>query len=105
VEELLVLWHEIGVNGLFPFERQAGNDLLRIRRQFPRFQMFGGVDKQILTKQSDYSYIDRELNIVEKLLQYGGYIPHIDHHVPDDAQWDRFKYYRERLNEIIERCA
>jgi len=105
VEELLVLWHEIGVNGLFPFERQAGNDLLRIRRQFPRFQMFGGVDKQILTKQSDYSDIDRELNIVEKLLQYGGYIPHIDHHVPDDAQWDRFKYYRERLNEIIERCA
>jgi hypothetical protein len=65
--------------------------------------MFGGVDKSILTKQSARADIDRELNIVEELLQHGGYIPHIDHHVPDDARWDRFVYYRERLNEIIDR--
>ena len=63
------------------------------------------MNKSILTKKSDYSDIDRELNIVEELLQHGGYIPHIDHHVPDDAQWDRFTYYRERLNEIIDRCS
>lgn len=103
IEELLVLWCEIGVNGLFPFERQAGNDLLRIRKRFPRLQMFGGVDKRILTKQSTRADIDRELNIVEELLSQRGYIPHIDHHVPDDARWERFVYYRERLNEIIDR--
>lgn len=102
VEELLVLWNEIGINGLFPFERQAGNNLLRIRERYPGFHMFGGIDKRILAKGKDRSDIDEELMIVEKMLRYGGYIPHIDHHVPDDAQWDRFKYYRQRLNEIID---
>ena len=102
IEELLVLWNEIGINGLFPFERQAGNNLLRIRERYPMFHMFGGIDKRILEKGKDRSDIDEELMIVEKMLRYGGYIPHIDHHVPDDAQWDRFKYYRERLNEIID---
>jgi uroporphyrinogen decarboxylase len=105
VEELLVLWDEIGVNGLFPFERQAGNDLLRIREAFPRLQMFGGIDKGILMKDRSRSVIDAELRMVQKMLQYGGYVPHIDHHVPDDAHWEQFSYYRRRLNELIDECG
>ena len=105
VEDLLLLWDEIGVNGLFPFERQAGNDLLRIREAFPRLQMFGGIDKGILTRDKNRSAIDAELRMVEKMLAHGGYIPHIDHHVPDDAHWEQFKYYRQRLNELIDSCV
>jgi uroporphyrinogen decarboxylase len=105
VEELLPLWDEVGVNGLFPFERQAGNDLRRIREAFPGLQMFGGVDKGILTKDRSRSAIDDELHMVENMLTHGGYIPHIDHHVPDDAHWEQFVYYRQRLNDVIDRCV
>jgi len=105
VEDLLLLWDNVGVNGLFPFERQAGNDLLRIREAFPGLQMFGGVDKGILTREKSRSAIDDELLVVEKLLAHGGYIPHIDHHVPDDAHWEQFKYYRQRLNGLVDSCA
>jgi hypothetical protein len=39
VEELIPLIAATGVTGLYPFERAAGNDLLRIREAFPAFQI------------------------------------------------------------------
>lgn len=102
IEELIPLWLEVGVTGIFPIEVQSGNDIIRIRGKYPMLQLLGGVDKRILTKGRSYEDIDSELKKVEKVLKTGGYIPHIDHHVPDDACWENFKYYRRRLNEIIE---
>jgi len=67
--------------------------------------MLGGIDKGILTRDKNRSAIDAELRMVEKMLAHGGYIPHIDHHVPDDAHWEQFKYYRQRLNELIDSCV
>jgi hypothetical protein len=102
IEELIPLWVKLGVTGLFPMERKAGNDLLRIRERFPRLQLLGGVDKRILAVGATREDIDRELAIAGRLLSQGGYIPHIDHHVPDDACWRNFRIYREELNAIIE---
>ena len=36
----------MSVTGMYPFERAAGNDLLRIREAFPGFQILGGFDKR-----------------------------------------------------------
>ncbi len=105
VEDLVHLWVELGVTGLFPMERKAGNDLLRIRRRFPRLQLLGGVDKRILAQPMGEADIDRELAIADRVLAQGGYIPHIDHHVPDDACWRNFRIYREKLNALIDRHA
>jgi uroporphyrinogen decarboxylase len=52
VEKLIPLIIETGVTGMYPFERAAGNDLLSIRKDFPDFQMIGGIDKRILFKSS-----------------------------------------------------
>ena len=46
--------------------------------------------------------INRELEKVRSLLGKGGYIPHIDHLVSEDATWKNFSYYRNRLNRIID---
>ncbi len=102
IEDLLVLWDEVGVTGIFPIEIQAGNDVLQIRDNFPTFQLLGGIDKRILTTYKRAADIDDELNKVKKLLITGGYIPHMDSHIPDDACWKNFKYYRKKLNEIID---
>jgi uroporphyrinogen decarboxylase len=90
----------VGVTGLFPME--AVNDTMRIRRDYPRLQMLGGIDKRILIG-GDHAGIDAELEKAEALMKTGGYIPHIDHSVPMDAEWELFSYYRTRLNEIIDR--
>jgi hypothetical protein len=102
IEELIPLWVELGVTGVFPMERKAGNDLLRIREHFPRLQLLGGMDKRILADTATEEDIDRELAIAGRLLAQGGYIPHVDHHVPDDACWKNFRIYREKLNRLID---
>jgi uroporphyrinogen decarboxylase len=102
IEELIPLWMVLQVTGIFPFERQAGNDLLRIRQNFPKLQVLGAVDKRVFTADKSFADIDDELEIVRQLLQQGGCIPHADHSVPDDACWKNFTYYRERLNTIID---
>jgi uroporphyrinogen decarboxylase len=105
VEDLLPLWAELGVTGLFPFERQAGNDILRIRKNYPHLQILGGVDKRVFTEEHTIVKIDEELKVIEELLKTGGFIPHADHHVPDDACWKNFKYYRLRLNDLIDKAV
>jgi uroporphyrinogen decarboxylase len=105
VEDLIPLWAELGVTGIFPMERKAGNDLARVRARFPRLQLLGGVDKRILAMDKGPAEVDRELAIVGEILSQGGYVPHVDHHVSDDACWRNFRYYRARLNELIDRVA
>ncbi len=102
VEDLLPLIIETGVTGMYPFERAAGNDMLRIRKNFPDFQLIGGIDKRVLFEGSNRARIDEELAIVEKMLGKGRYIPHIDHFVSQDCTWENFSYYRKRLNEIVD---
>jgi uroporphyrinogen decarboxylase len=102
IEELLPLWVDLGVTGMFPFERQAGNDIRRIREAYPKLQILGGVDKRVFTADHTPEDIDNELVIIEEVLKTGGFLPHADHHVPDDACWKNFKYYRLRLNDLID---
>jgi len=100
LDGLLALWVKAGVTGLFPIE--AVNDILAIREAYPRLQLVGGVDKRpLITGRREA--IDAELARIAPLMERGGFIPHIDHAVPEDISWDSFRYYRERLNEIIDR--
>jgi uroporphyrinogen decarboxylase len=100
LDGLLPLWVKAGVTGLFPVE--AVNDILAIRDAYPRLQLVGGVDKRPLIS-GRREPIDAELDRIAPLLERGGYIPHIDHAVPHDISWDSFRYYRERLIQIIDR--
>jgi len=59
----------------------------------------GGIDKTALSSKRD---IDRELDKVARMIPRGGYIPYVDHAIAPDVSWDNFKYYRERLNGIID---
>jgi uroporphyrinogen decarboxylase len=102
IEELIPLWWELGVTGVFPIERQAGNDPLRIRARFPRLQLLGAMDKRVFRPESGESRIEEELAVAKALLASGGFLPHADHHVPDDSCWKNFRYYREGLNRLID---
>jgi uroporphyrinogen decarboxylase len=100
IDELIPLWIEAGVTGIFPVE--AVNDIVQIRKNYPNLQIMGGINKKILFEGSAKDKIDEELLKVKSLLNKGGYVPHIDHAVSEDVTWDNFKYYREKLNHIID---
>jgi uroporphyrinogen decarboxylase len=100
VEVIIPLFLETGVNGMFPFEQQAGNDLIEIRKKYPELIMAGGFDKNTLFKNKED--IDKELEKMEYLIKQGGYIPFADHLVPPNSSWENYKYFRERLGSIVE---
>jgi uroporphyrinogen-III decarboxylase len=101
IDELIPLFMEAGVTGLFPFE--AVNDISAVREKYPRLKMMGGFNKKVLFKDSDREKIDAEIEKVSSVMKKGGYIPHVDHAVSEDVTWDNFKYYRERLNSLIDK--
>jgi uroporphyrinogen decarboxylase len=101
IDELIPLWMEVGVNGMFPIE--AVNDLVEIRRLYPGLKLLGGFDKRSLFAGSSRETIDREIDRVVSVTSKGGYIPHIDHAVSADVTWDNFKYYRLKLNGILDK--
>jgi uroporphyrinogen decarboxylase len=105
VEELIPLVVETGVTGMYPFERAAGNDLLRIRESYPEFQILGGFDKRVLFEGATQEAIEAELEISRAMLARGCYIPHVDHFVSQDCTWENFSYYRRRLNQVIDQVG
>ena len=100
IEKLVPLFLEAGITAIFPFEVQAGSDIIAYRNRYPRLQIMGGIDKIKIAKGRQA--IDEELETrVPFMLRSGGYIPHIDHHVHPDISWEDFIYYRNRLREMI----
>lgn len=100
--EALIPWLiDVGVTGCYPMETSAGMDVVKIREKYPRFQMMGGIPKYDMALGKER--IDEFLQPVEALLEKGGYVPFGDHCISPGVSWKQFKYYRERLNELIDR--
>jgi hypothetical protein len=98
---LIPLWLEGGVTCIFPWETQMGLDIIEVRRQYPTLQMIGGINKYSLAQGREA--IDRELGKVPFMLEQGRYLPAVDHFVPPDVSWDNYRYFAQRLRELIER--
>ena len=99
VSELVPIMIENGVNLFWPFEVQAGCDIEEYRRKYPRLGIMGGLDKRALAR--DREAIECELARAERMLRQGGYVAGPDHLVPPDVSWDNYKYFMERLREIV----
>jgi uroporphyrinogen decarboxylase len=99
-DRLIPMFLEGGVTGLYPMEVSAGMDVVKARKDYPQLQMMGGVPKSDITLGK--KRIDEFLEDVAFLLQQGGYIPFGDHLIPPEVPWEEFKYYRNKLNKLID---
>jgi predicted component of type VI protein secretion system len=75
-------------------------DIVKVRQQFPKLQMLGGISKSEIQKGKQR--IDELLAPVAAVLKTGGYIPFGDHFIPPDVDFENFSYYRTQLNRLIE---
>ncbi len=101
VTKLVPLWLKAGVNGVLPFEVQAGMDVNAFRKEYGHdLLLIGGIDKRALAQGK--SSIDAELKRVSPLIEDGGYIPWTDHSIPPDISYDNFLYYMEQLQKLVE---
>ncbi len=94
---------DAGVNMLYPFEVQAGMDVLKVRKEWPdQFVIWGGIDKRELAK--DKAAIEKEvMKIVPPMLKAGGYIPGLDHLVHPEVPYENWLYFRDLTREVVDR--
>jgi uroporphyrinogen decarboxylase len=98
--KLLDLFIEGGVTAMYPFEVQSNMDVRDVRRKYPQLALQGGIDKKALAAGREA--IDRELEAKVPVAASGGYIPHVDHAPPPDISWENFRYYRLRLDAMLD---
>lgn len=96
--ELVPVMMNHGVNMFFPFEVQAGNDVLEYRRSYPELGINGGLDKRALAM--DRAAIDREVERAARMVEMGRYVPAFDHLIPPDVGWESFRYAAERIKGV-----
>lgn len=100
VRPLLPTFLECGVNCLSPYEVNGCVHPAELLGQYPgALRIIGGVDKIEIARGKEA--IDRYLDSVAKLVENGGYIPHIDHDVPPSISQENFLYYLERKKKLL----
>jgi hypothetical protein len=99
-EALLPLLMEAGIDVVWPLERSAKQDPVRLRKTFGRsLRLWGGVDKRILALGPQA--IDEHLGTLAPLIEEGGYIPTVDHTVPPDVSWANFQHYMDAKGRLL----
>ena len=99
IDSLIPIWLEAGINFLYPFEVQAGMDVVTVRKKYGKdLRIWGGIDKRVLAQ--DPRAIDAELNRLRPLIAEGGYIPHTDHSCPPDISFVNYCYFMRRLEKV-----
>ncbi len=91
--KMLPVYLDCGANGFYPFEVQAGMDIVELRKQYGKsFVIIGGLDKKTLavSKEAIKAEVDGKLPF---MLSCGGYIPMLDHTVPPDVPFDNFRFF------------
>lgn len=92
-----------GVNMMFPFEVQAGNDVREYRRRLGQLGIMGGLDKRAIAR--DRQAVDAEIDRAAETLKLGRYVPGFDHLIPPDVPWELFAYAAGRLKELCYRTT
>jgi uroporphyrinogen decarboxylase len=68
-----------GVNGIFPSEVKAGNDLFELRARHPRLVLFGWLEKEVVNEGNEHLIEPEIASKVPALLGQRGYFPNGDH--------------------------
>ena len=99
IRSLIPLFLESGVTGVLPLEANAFCHPVELRAQFPRLQMIGGLNKQIVALGGEA--MEREVREkVEPLVNSGGYIPGFDHSVHPETSLKVYEAYLDLLREV-----
>ena len=99
---LIPIWLDSGINTLYPFEVQAGMDVVGVRKRYGRdLRLWYGIDKRALIHGKEA--IDRELERVRPLIEEGGYVPGLDHSMPPDVPYKNYLYFMGALKKVCEK--
>ena len=103
VTPLIPLWMDAGINGIaLNRGAECGIGYARLRTEFgSSLRLLGGIDWRSVMEgpHSIDAILERD---VRPLLEQGGYIPHLDDTIRSYMPFDHFRYYRERLDHMLQ---
>ena len=99
IDDLAEVMMEGGVTAMYPFEVGAGCDVEKARRRYPSLGMIGGLAKESMIYGK--AAIDRETEKARRYIRLGGFIPGPDHFVLSSVPWENYRYFMERLREVV----
>jgi uroporphyrinogen-III decarboxylase len=100
-EVVIPMFLEVGVDAIWPMERTANQDPIRLRKKYGRtLRLWGGVDKRVLATTP--AEIDAHLREFIPLIEEGGFIPTVDHTVPPDVSWANFQHYMQSKQKLLQ---
>ncbi len=88
---------EAGIEGVYPLERQAGVDIVKIREMYPDFLMMGGYDKMVMPLGEEA--MRAEFERIMPVVRSGGYIMSVDHQTPPGVSLENYRIYARLYNE------
>ena len=94
---------DAGVDGFLPMDVNAGMDIVKVRENFPTLKFIGGYNKLRIADGKEA--IDEEFNRILPVVRQGGYIVGADHQVPPSASLENYRYYIERLKDVMAQCG
>jgi len=94
---------EAGIEGVYPLERQAGVDIVGIRRQYPEFLMLGGYDKMVMSRGE--AAMRAEFERLLPVMRSGGYIPSVDHQTPPGVSLENYRIYVRLFREYTRKAV
>ena len=99
-EVIVPMFMDAGVDVLWPLERAADQDPVRLRRKFGKsLRLWGGVDKREIAKGA--VAIRAHLRQLRSLVEEGGFVPTVDHTVPPDVGWGEFQCYLVEKEKLL----
>ena len=101
INPILDLFVEAGLTGLWPLEVGSGMNAIDIRKKYGnKFFLIGNLDKREIVKGGEpmKREIDSKVPVLKEL---GGYIPGLDHLVPVEFTFEKFKEYCDYLKKYL----
>jgi uroporphyrinogen-III decarboxylase len=101
---MMIPWlKRAGVDGVLPLERQAGVDLVRLRREHPDFLFLGGFDKMTMPKGE--AAMRAEFERLLPVMRSGGFIPSCDHQTPPGVSLENYRIFVRLLEEYAQKAV
>lgn len=96
-------FEEAGIQGILPLERQAGVDIVRLRREHPRMRFVGHYDKMVMHKGE--AAMRAEFERLLPTAAKGGYLVSCDHQTPPGVSYADYRLYLDLFREYAEEAG
>ena len=95
-------WFEdVGIEGILPLERQAGVDLLALRKKHPTMRFIGHYDKMVMPHGE--VAMRAEFERLLPLMKQGGFIPSVDHQTHPGTSLENYNTFLRLFREYAEK--